>query len=348
MEFKKEDKWLLASNLQKSIRRGIVDEAKWSAWHLYDVDRAYLSYRLSVIAVEDIGAGEPGIGKWIDGERKWGARRFDNKKSEEDKNNWIEVVEDFSKSIKDRTPCNWMGCTHFMDEFLKSEGDWENLDPVKCIDKAYDDTMPWWWRGLMAWRAAGTDRFPNAYLGEVGGAWDRWVDRCEHENIKILLKGFGERQREAHPIFLPLAYHDRINDKDSEVKYNKLKQPIKIGPWLSPAIDSHTAEGKRAISVFLKNHPLKNEIAINGWNEALAIISKVMFWAEGGVVNDSYNYKTSKTIDMDMKNMWFKKNKLSGRWVSQNILQPDEWNKAKNSVINLQDGYHKNKANIFK
>ena len=56
-ELTKEDKWLLVSCLQKSVRKGFVDLAIDYASKLYDLERSYLVYRLSIIAVEDVGLG---------------------------------------------------------------------------------------------------------------------------------------------------------------------------------------------------------------------------------------------------------------------------------------------------
>jgi len=49
------DKWVLASNLQKSIRRGLIDNAAGTAIKLVSVDAKYFWRRLLVIAYEDIG-----------------------------------------------------------------------------------------------------------------------------------------------------------------------------------------------------------------------------------------------------------------------------------------------------
>jgi hypothetical protein len=49
------DKWMLASNLQKCIRRGLVDNAAATAIKLVSIDPKYFWRRLLVIAYEDIG-----------------------------------------------------------------------------------------------------------------------------------------------------------------------------------------------------------------------------------------------------------------------------------------------------
>jgi hypothetical protein len=52
------DKWMLASNLQKSIRRGLTQTAIGTATRLLSVDEQYFWRRLMVIAYEDIGFGD--------------------------------------------------------------------------------------------------------------------------------------------------------------------------------------------------------------------------------------------------------------------------------------------------
>ena len=52
------DRWVLASNLQKSIRRGLVPVAVGTASALLTVDARYFWRRLLVIAYEDVGYGD--------------------------------------------------------------------------------------------------------------------------------------------------------------------------------------------------------------------------------------------------------------------------------------------------
>lgn len=52
------DKWELASNLQKAIRRGLTETAVGTATKLLSVDERYFWRRLTVIAYEDVGFGD--------------------------------------------------------------------------------------------------------------------------------------------------------------------------------------------------------------------------------------------------------------------------------------------------
>jgi hypothetical protein len=58
------DKWLARSALQKAIRRGEHDEALSQAARLWKCDPDYCWFALGVIAVEDIGFGDPECVLW--------------------------------------------------------------------------------------------------------------------------------------------------------------------------------------------------------------------------------------------------------------------------------------------
>ena len=52
------DKWLLASALQKCIRRGLALQSVAIAIRLHQIDQVYLPRRMPIIALEDIGLGD--------------------------------------------------------------------------------------------------------------------------------------------------------------------------------------------------------------------------------------------------------------------------------------------------
>jgi hypothetical protein len=53
------DRWLLSSNLQKAVRRGLTTVATQSAQQLFQLDSEYVWRRLAVIAFEDVGLAAP-------------------------------------------------------------------------------------------------------------------------------------------------------------------------------------------------------------------------------------------------------------------------------------------------
>lgn len=335
-EFTKEDKWLLASNLQKAIRRGWTDEAVWSASHLYNVDRAYLAYRLSVMAVEDVGAASLHLEKWIDKDAPWGAKRFGAaKKNPIDWLEWEKVVMDFASSAKDRTPCEWISCTYWLEEFEQKYGPWGNVDPIESIEKAYDMTLQWWERGLFSWRAVGTKHFPSGVLpDDEDGVWEAWLEAAP-SSTHTILQGFGARQREPHPVFFPLAVHDRLQDPTTKIVTYDVGPVLKNGPWLTAALDKHTGEGKRALSAFMNSHPKERDMLRQhvGYEQSLNVVGRLMFWTEGGVVNRTPVYTTATEITLDIKKKFLKNHQLSGRWLFDTWHKPQQWYDNRQTVI---------------
>lgn len=61
LEPPRHDRWLLRSALQKAVRRGQTDTALWVGDQLRALEPDYFWSALAVIAVEDIGFGDPDL-----------------------------------------------------------------------------------------------------------------------------------------------------------------------------------------------------------------------------------------------------------------------------------------------
>ena len=139
------DKWKAASHLHKAIRHGRPDDAEQGVRWLLELDPAYLRYRLAVIAVEDVAAGDPDAvaeafsGGWTKMDL---AQRGDGF--------LVESARRWAQARKDRTPCAWIGCTRFLDDFQGRWKDWEMLPLSRARSMAFDLSLPWWARGLAA------------------------------------------------------------------------------------------------------------------------------------------------------------------------------------------------------
>ena len=333
---KKDDKWLLASHIQKSIRRGLVEEVSWAVRELHKLDRAYLAYRLSVIAVEDVASGSISEVASLVSETPWGAKRFGNKKDDVEIDQWKDAASFLASLVKDRTPCEWIGCSYWLKEFEEQEGKWESLNPIDCIYKAYDDNLEWWKRGLFAWRAVGTKRFPNKNLPDEDGLWNEWVEASSNSDLKIVMNGLGAKQREAHPIFIPLSLKSRIEDKESKIVNFKLVNE-KTDIWLTSAIDSHTKSGISSIYSFIKSLSYEDRKVLKQFNSTPEyMVSKLMFWMEGGHIDKGYSYTLQKKIPLDIKKRWLKSvNGNNGQTIFDILGKPSEWSKFKEHQIKL-------------
>jgi hypothetical protein len=331
--FEKSDKWLLASHLQKSIRRGWADEAQWAAGELHQVDRSYLAYRLSVIAVEDVAAGDvQTISQAVDPNVPWGAKRFGNKN---DVGHWRQLARTWAECTKDRTPCEWMSCSWKLSEFEALHGAWIDLTPHQGVLGALDDQLSWWERGLMAWRACGTDRFPSHHLPEASGDFQAWIETTSG-SLRAIMTGLGGRQREAHPVFLPLALASRQNEPATLMAY-PCGEVVKSGPWILPALDKHTSEGKKALVRFFRSCSFEDRswlLEKTGSEEmALNVLGQLMFWMEGGRCDRFWSYPTQELIGKSTKAMWQEHHNVSGMELIKRFGHPQLWNRSKMGVV---------------
>lgn len=297
-DFVKEDKWKLASQLQKAIRHGKLSEAEQAARDLWKVEPAYLRYRLSVISVEDVAAGNPSTvlsafeGGWKKGEvDARGGLDF-----------LLEVVRTYAVGVKDRTPCDLMYCTKFVPDFIEQFGPWSDLSWDQASLLALDDSQPWWARALGAWRCAGTDKFQarTAFLPDLTGDWERWVElnREAYGDQVAQLMRIGENQREHHHVFIGLS----LGQKDISVINPVLPDLPNIGYWLSAALDKHTSEGKKALTHMMTRNPEgRHMLRINGFedHEHADLLGRMCFWMEGSRCDQEKSHALSVSIRRD-------------------------------------------------
>ena len=189
----------------------------------------------------------------------------------------------------------------------------------------------------MAWRVAGTDKFPSSVLPVVSGQFERWVEAGPSDAVKTIMRGFGARQREAHPVFFPLAVQSRIQDPQSTLMQHDCGPILKSGPWIGAAMDKHTSEGKRALGRFFRSCPTEDRAWLlgvaGGEEEVMSALGKLMFWMEGGRLDRFWSYSLAKAMDQDIKKKWQKHTGVSGSQLLQRFGQPEQWNKARGVAV---------------
>ena len=295
------DKWKLSSQLQKAIRHGRRDEAVRAAQDLLAIEPSYLRYRLAVIAMEDVGAGSPtdvletlGPGwKKAEVEARGGDRVV------------LDTVERFVAAVKDRTPCDLMYATRFVPEFEAEHGPWSALAWARAHDLAMDAGNPWWARALGAWRCAGTDKFQarTEILPRIAGDWDRWVaanGEAFGQDAATLMR-IGEFQREHHHVFMGLALGAN-QQADAITIAGSVPDLPKLGYWLSAAIDKHTADGKRALTLLPDINPAGAQTLAGyglGREAQMDLIGRLWFWKEGSECDIKRDHALARAIHPD-------------------------------------------------
>ena len=326
----KQDKWKVASHLHKAIRHGLANDAEQGVRWLSEIDPAYLRYRMAVIAVEDVAAGSPALVRdSFDG--GWTKASIANRGETEF---LVAQARAWADAVKDRTPCAWLSCTRFMEAFEKKHGPWPLMPLGKGRRLAFSMDLPWWERGLAAWRAVGGDKL-RGNVPTIPGDWDAYVEAAAAqglgEDLLACMKVGGKAQGEAHPIFIPLAGLAQQNEPVERVT-KTIPQAGYAGPWLSAALDKHTSEGKRALSTLLRRKAgeVKALQADGASFETVEdLVGRLWFWMEGGLLNDSLAYPTSVKIDQDTKQHALSLGPVRGRALFESFRNISEWHDAR-------------------
>lgn len=319
----KTDKWKAVSHLQKCIRRGWAEHIPEVARALWSVDNAYLRYRLAVIAAEDVGIGNsPAVSNLMEDKinKRW-----------VDANGGIEGLivrmQELANSIKDRTACTW-GSLASLTAFEGIHGDWETTLPQRAAVIAFDDTQDLAVRAAAALRAAGTNLFPHSAFSEVEGDWESWMSfNAERapKNVLAAMRTGQKSQKEWHPAFLGMCWAD-YQASPAETIVTVPKNFGYVHGYVSAAIDSHTAEGQKAIAQWWRQTTsLRQQWQALGWSgqdhEAIFLLSSMVFLLEGGAVDKKLGYATAKAVEQTAKDRWSLSSDLPGKEAAQAVWQ---------------------------
>ena len=333
----KQDKWKVASHLHKAIRHGRADDAEQGVRWLAEIEPAYLRYRMAVIAVEDVAAGSPALVRESFGEG-WTKASI---AARGEVSFLVEQARAWAGAVKDRTPCAWLSCTHFMADFEKKHGPWGLLPLGKSRRLAFSTDLPWWERGLAAWRAVGGDKL-RGNVPAIPGDWDAYVEAAAEqglsEDLLACMRVGGKAQGEAHPIFIPLAGLAQQREGVTIVEKN-IPQAGYAGPWLSAALDKHTSEGKRALGRLLqrKSRDITALQAHGASREVVEdLVGRLWFWMEGGLLDKGLAYPTSLLIDRETKQRSLARGPVVGKELFEAFRNVSEWHAAREQSIGSQ------------
>lgn len=335
-------RWLLASHMQKAIRRSLPDEAAWAAERLFVQDAQVARRRLATIAVEDVATASPEVvGEVFAGD--WQMRALRQRGVEA----FAAVAARLAAAPKDRLACELWACRRWLPEFQAALGPWEQLQPGPAIDIAWDEARPWWMRSLAAWRAVGTQGGywdASETLPSCRGAPSLWRLACRAKGLGeadfAVLDNAGPQQAEPHPVFLPLAWSmRRAADRAGAVTFRS-KPPLdlgKVGPWLSSAIDMHTGEGRRAIGTVLAGNPDgRRFLARHGrtGETASSALGHLMFWMEGGQLALAPSYPAQEAVVADIKSAFLAvPQPMAGRAFYEHFKDTRAWQSAREQAL---------------
>lgn len=305
----KDDKWVLVSCLQKSVRKGFDDLAETYAQKLCEIgERSYLAYRLSIMAVEDVGIAA------LDDIIPFLNTRI--KKAEVDKNGGeqylIDVSKKFALAKKDRTACDLVSLsTGYQPADLTLAQHKEIF-----LDKRQHEIT----RALSGWVVLGGKKHKHELIQTDEDRLDEFLALNEtlldkspvKDKILGILADSYPVHREPHFLVIGLLQSIYENELGVEMRGYKTGDIVKRSfpkelledYFLIDGVDIHTSQGKTAAYNFVKRPSLMNEwFNKNNVQEEdrMNVIKCLNFRAIGQQVNERLFYPTASKVMVDIQ-----------------------------------------------
>lgn len=279
-----EDRWRLASALQKAIRRGDAAAAIRAAHACHGVDAAYLRKRLVVIAIEDVMLGNLRAVAWtlaLMGSHV--ARRAVG-----DLRTVVWLAQALASGAMDRTACNLVVAVDF-DRARHSEMEalaaWSD---EALADAATDLGRPVVDRMAATWMLAGTKRFPNLNAPS-------WNDRPRGRLMSLMVRAgmplvlcyLADRAAIRgggcmHASLLPMWQMIQASEDQLRFVPGDLPDDPGLGPLLSCSYDMHTRPGQAAIKRLMSVPVVADALARVSPADRKATMFEAVFAVEGG------------------------------------------------------------------
>lgn len=326
------EKWILVSCLQKSIRKGFEDIACMYAGQLYEIDKNYLLNKMGCVLLEDIFLANIAL---IDE-----FFTYVNQKNHK-KIDVIDYVKKFCNSVKDRTAYDILEISK-----VKNIQEIENAEEVLKKDSSF-----------IVDKLQAVKQILNQQILKNSLKNDLYyIEKILHEfnitpdkNLQNIIKKIYTYNKDSNYLLLGLIHQVYQTEKNKkmgnlttgDIIVNVFKPEIINQKWLIDGIDWHTREGKSAIQDFLlKPSNIQNYIAQIEANENIdLIIGLLLFKTVGQEVNKRIFYPTAVLA-----------NKLSIKLELEKIIGHKNFDQAQLFLLFKEDYYLLKESieNIFK
>ncbi|MBL4783062.1 MAG: hypothetical protein JKX92_12545 [Porticoccaceae bacterium] len=251
------DKWILASTLQKAIRRGEGDTALSACLSLYKVDKRMLLRRIAVTAFEDIGIGNTNLIKLII-HGLFGQPPHPLKKAKQIELLFV-LISEMCKSPKERSGHYLYTICEEHPSLEHEREDFLYYSPRDLCDIVGDEGYSLAKRSLAAWYLGGTSRFRSPYLPntpvEKDALWWIYEQMGTTHCLLEVIKQASKVMIDPFPLQFHLKHFETKNLPSGEVKAHTVPKTEKINRIPLYALDRHTRLGKAALRILFKNSP---------------------------------------------------------------------------------------------
>lgn len=296
-----QNKWLASSAWQKSIRRGETTTARRMVTGLYRLDPDYPWRRLPVIALEDIGAANPGLVAkvmWVAGKAGWRRDHGGDLKV------LLWLTEQLAGSLKDRVACDLEVWTDVDPELAAVRAEIASMSRPALVDTILGD--PALERRHLALRyLAGTKAFPGLNLiKDRNGSFQDVVEAARALDLTedaIAISLWARNRGGSMALSLLLGMRMRGLATDALTVADPIVALPMIGAWPSHAFDLHCQQGKRAIAYFGKAcQPMRRWLLEHDVpdNKITATLMELLFRAETEMLDRRLVYGESRRVQL--------------------------------------------------
>lgn len=314
--FAQADPYLLASALQKAIRRGDAIVARRAGYQLYAIDRQRLWRRLAVIALEDVGIADINVAtELIAIATMTAARRLLGGDT---------AALDFAlaracAAAKDRTGdhlCSIIGRERAPSQ-EQAALKMASLNALLAIVASAD--LPWTYRLHAAVIASGRSEIVHS-----GARIAAVLDVLHEHGVPPLLltscEAYAARQRDALPVFVPFAWMLRAPGCTDCIIARDLTAPDMVGDWPCYVFDPvNTRLGRQAVDLWLKSYLVKppwlpRQVAAALWNAESALCDRTLSWPLGDTIQ-----KRAYAADLTFRGLPVERHPELNAWIAREM-----------------------------
>lgn len=292
-------RFLNTSALQKAIRRGDADGAMYYAQQDCQIDTEHTFRRLAVCAVEDVGIGNllaVGMALVV-----MGNRLLRTNGAPDELAAYIAYL--LAISPKSRLACDFLSITDYNRGLAPLKG-WLSQQPVERLKwYAADRTRPIEERMVAAWLLAGTARYRGITMPKVNRPRTDLMRLMAVSRMPLMLYYIADRAaaRIADAMFVSFLFIAEIvtTEPFREIKTTSLDTET-IGMFPAVAIDTHTREGRLAISRFGREcAPVRRLLRSVSPAFRDVALGNAVFIAEGGRLGEQVTCPAAGKIEQE-------------------------------------------------
>jgi hypothetical protein len=278
------DVYLLASTVQKAIRRGDLKVARRAAHQLHSLDQQRLWRRLTVTALEDIGIGDMEAAAQVMAIACLPAvrRLFGDDLAALDA-----ALAVACGAVKDRSGdhlCSVAGREPVMPEDNALLG---QASPNALFAVVASSGQPWVRRLRAAIMVSGRVEGPPYQPDNIEALLEVYQELGVPDLLLAACAVYAARQRDPLPVFVPLARLLHAAGSYGVVISQPVHDAERVGDMPAYAFDSvNTRVGRRAVDLFLRAHMARPPyaprlVAAAIWNMESALCNRTLAWPLG-------------------------------------------------------------------